>query len=127
MSREGMDRLRGNLELDAFPHVRVVFGEDYFTGRRDVALECVSCERDFLLRADRGWFECPVCTYELTQDEARRVLLEHIRLLDGLAKRLGFDLAGDLLKEFVRERTAGLLDRARSASRSVWGNKGDGG
>lgn len=123
MSKSEMDYLRASIDLDGYSRVRVVYTEDYFTGRRAAALECVNCEHGLVVRQDKGWFECPSCTYELKPSEVRELLLEHIRLLDGLARGMGLELVGDLVLEVAKEKGSAAFDRAKGAIRDLVGGR----
>lgn len=122
---KSMDEVRRSVLLDAMSRVRVVYVEDFFTGRRSARFECVACERPVAFNQEKGWLECPVCTYEVRQVEARDLVMAHMRLLDVLAQDLGVDLFGDLVVELAREKSSAMVDKVKAAfTRAVGGRNG---
>jgi len=70
-------KVRSDLHLSSDEQVRMVFEGD----ERVPLFECFPCETLLRWSEEKGWWECPSCTYELTPTEAEELVDLAIRRL----------------------------------------------
>lgn len=94
MAKTDMENLRGHLQLRHLKQIRLIVDSPEGSDAWNAMFECVNCIDLFEWLPDKGWWQCPGCTYELTPKEA--VLLV----------RRSKDAVVGLLKD-VRTKTGG--------------------
>lgn len=89
-----MERFRAQLQLVHTKQVRLIVEPDEIGSDWVPAFECLNCVDVLEWLADKGWWQCPGCSYELTPREAVILL------------RRSKDVVGKFLKD-VRKKTGG--------------------
>jgi hypothetical protein len=62
-----LDRVREHLTLSALGRVRLFI--DALDGKLSVQMECISCEELLEWDSKKGWWACPSCHQETTEQE----------------------------------------------------------
>ena len=95
------DRLRPHLDISALDRVRVLMSAEDRKLRVD--FECVACEDLLEWAPVEGWWVCPSCEQETTEDEAVKLIRAcHEGLKDVLGTEDSDDGKG--LRRWLRER-----------------------
>lgn len=79
-----IERLRKALDIPAFERVRVLIGAT--DNKLGLELECIACEELLEWSTAKGWWVCPACQQETTDDEGAELLRACYR---GLGEVLG--------------------------------------
>jgi ribosomal protein L37AE/L43A len=84
---QDLERLRGRLTVPAGGRIRLLVEAD--EGKLALRMECISCEELLGWDAGKGWWTCPVCQQETTEQEAGD-------LFSGCHRALGIVLDGKM-------------------------------
>ena len=68
------EEARSQMQIDPAGKVRVCFEMDRTDEALEAVFECVSCGELLAWKRESSWWFCPSCGYELTIQEARKVV-----------------------------------------------------
>jgi predicted RNA-binding Zn-ribbon protein involved in translation (DUF1610 family) len=71
---ERFEEARTQMKIDPSGKIRVGFELDSYGSSLEAVFECLSCNEFLAWRREKTWWFCPVCGYELTIPEARKVV-----------------------------------------------------
>jgi|WetSurMetagenome_2_1015567.scaffolds.fasta_scaffold08587_2 hypothetical protein len=74
-----LERMRDQLSISAIGRVRLL--AEVEEGKLSVRMECISCEELLEWDSKRGWWKCPGCQQETTEQEAGDLISECHRAL----------------------------------------------